>query len=87
MPLTDTAVKNLKSGDKTTKHSDGGGLFLMVTPHGSKLWKMAYRFRKTKDTFFRQVPNRCVGRCQAQTVSHPRRNTKRHAHRSSPQIT
>ena len=44
MPLTDTAVKALKASEKPTKHSDGGGLFLIVSPNGSKLWRMAYRY-------------------------------------------
>lgn len=44
MPLTDTSVRNLKPGIKTAKHSDGGGLYVQVTPQGSKLWRMAYRF-------------------------------------------
>lgn len=25
------------------KHSDGGGLHLLVSPQGSKLWRLAYR--------------------------------------------
>ena len=44
MPLTDTAIKNLKPTDKPIKKSDGGGLFLLVNPNGSKLWRLAYRF-------------------------------------------
>lgn len=44
MPLTDTAIKNFKPTSKVVKSSDGGGLFLMVNPNGSKLWRLAYRF-------------------------------------------
>jgi integrase len=44
-PLTDTAVRNLKPAAKPYKKSDGGGLHLLVTPKGSKLWRMAYRFQ------------------------------------------
>lgn len=43
-PLTDTAVRNLKPGAKPYKRSDGGGLHLLVTPQGSKLWRLAYRY-------------------------------------------
>lgn len=43
MPLTDTACKNAKGSDKPFKMSDGGGLFLLVKPNGSKLWQQAYR--------------------------------------------
>ncbi|MDH6231039.1 integrase [Mesorhizobium soli] len=44
MPLTDTAVRNLKPANTTKKYSDGGGLHLVVNPTGSKLWRMAYRY-------------------------------------------
>ena len=44
MPLTNTAIKNLKPTSKVTKHSDGAGLHLRLTPNGSKLWRMAFRF-------------------------------------------
>jgi len=43
-PLTDTAVRNLKPEAKPYKKSDGGGLHLLVTPQGSKLWRLSYRF-------------------------------------------
>ena len=57
MALTDTAIKALKPQGKTTKHSDGGGLFLMVTPQGTKAWKMAYRFNgKQKTLSFGKYP-------------------------------
>ncbi|MBX9454963.1 MAG: integrase arm-type DNA-binding domain-containing protein [Rhizobium sp.] len=44
MALTDTSVKALKAAAKPTKHSDGGGLHILVNPTGSKLWRMAYRY-------------------------------------------
>ncbi|WP_024901552.1 tyrosine-type recombinase/integrase [Robbsia andropogonis] len=44
MALTDTAVKNTKPGDKPIKLFDGGGLFLLVTPAGGRLWRLKYRF-------------------------------------------
>lgn len=43
MPLTDTACRNSKPAEKSRKLSDGGGLFLLVQPSGSKLWRYAYR--------------------------------------------
>ncbi|MCZ8185033.1 MAG: integrase arm-type DNA-binding domain-containing protein [Beijerinckiaceae bacterium] len=43
MPLTDTAIRNAKPGEKIIKLSDGGGLQLWVMPNGSKLWNLAYR--------------------------------------------
>ncbi len=44
MPLTDTAIRNAKPSDKLIKLSDGDGLQLWITPLGSKLWRLAYRF-------------------------------------------
>ena len=44
MPLTETQIRNLKPASTPKKHFDGEGLFLYVTPAGSKLWRMAYRF-------------------------------------------
>jgi len=43
MPLTDTAIKNTKPGDKPIKLFDGGGLFLLVTPAGQRYWRLKYR--------------------------------------------
>ena len=44
LPLTDTAIRNAKPGLKRVKLSDGGGLHLLIQPHGTKLWRLAYRF-------------------------------------------
>ena len=44
MPLNDRQISNLKPNEKPFKISDGGGLYLQVTPKGVKLWRMAYRF-------------------------------------------
>lgn len=41
--LTDAAVRNTKAKDKPYKLADGGGMFLLVQPNGSKLWR--YKFR------------------------------------------
>ena len=43
MPLTDTAIKKAKPGAKPVKLSDGKGLYLLVSPAGSKLWRWKYR--------------------------------------------
>lgn len=43
MPLTDTAIRNAKPSRKVVKLSDGGGLYLLIQPHGTKLWRMGYR--------------------------------------------
>ncbi|WP_442752529.1 Arm DNA-binding domain-containing protein [Brucella microti] len=44
MPLTDTAIKALKPKDKAYKATDGGRLYLLVRPNGSKLWQWGYTF-------------------------------------------
>ncbi|CAD5830194.1 TPA: tyrosine-type recombinase/integrase [Escherichia coli] len=41
--LTDRQCKAAKPRDKTYKLSDGGGLYLEVSPTGSKYWRMKYR--------------------------------------------
>jgi integrase len=43
MPLTDVAIRNAKPTAKPTKISDGGGMFLLITPAGGKLWRLKYR--------------------------------------------
>lgn len=43
MALTDTAIKAAKPKVKPYKLSDGGGLHLLLTPSGSKLWRLQYR--------------------------------------------
>jgi integrase len=45
MPLTVVEIKNAKSRKSAYKVSDGGGLHLLIQPSGSKLWRLAYRFR------------------------------------------
>ncbi|MCU7808554.1 MAG: tyrosine-type recombinase/integrase [Candidatus Thiodiazotropha sp. (ex Semelilucina semeliformis)] len=45
MALTDTAVRNAKPKDKAYKLFDGGGLFLLVNPKGSRYWRLKYRFK------------------------------------------
>ena len=50
MPLTDARVRTIKPATKPLKVSDGGGLFLLVQPTGSKLWRMAYRFDRKQRT-------------------------------------
>ncbi len=43
MALTDTAVRNAKPKDKPYKLGDAQGLYLLVNPKGSKLWRVKYR--------------------------------------------
>lgn len=44
MPLTDIVIRNAKPTDKPFKLSDANGLYLLVNPTGSRLWRLKYRF-------------------------------------------
>lgn len=50
MALTDISVRNAKPKAKAVKLSDGGGLFLLVSPAGGKLWRYSYRFDNKQKT-------------------------------------
>jgi hypothetical protein len=50
MPLTDTQIKGLRPAQSPTKHSDGGGLHLLVSPTGGKLWRLSYRHHGKQKT-------------------------------------
>ena len=42
--LTESVIKEAKSGAKQFKLSDGGGLYLLVHSNGSKYWRFDFRF-------------------------------------------
>ena len=44
VPLTDMKVQKAKPQNKPVTLFDGGGLFLLVTPSGGKLWRFKYRY-------------------------------------------
>jgi len=44
MALTDIKVKTAKIKEKAYKLTDEKGLYLLINPNGSKLWKLKYRF-------------------------------------------
>ena len=44
MPLTDTAIRKAKPAVKPYKLADEKGLYLLIGPTGSKLWRVKYRF-------------------------------------------
>lgn len=50
MALTAIQIKSAKPADKPFKLSDGGGLYLLVQPNGSKYWRMDYRFAGKRKT-------------------------------------
>ncbi|MFW6011081.1 MAG: Arm DNA-binding domain-containing protein, partial [Desulfosalsimonas sp.] len=58
MPLSDVKIKGFKPASRSYKAFDGGGLYLEVTPSGSKLWRYKYRFNgKSKKLALGQYPD------------------------------
>ena len=43
MALTDIAIRNAKSAAKDYKLADSGGLYLLITSAGGKLWRLKFR--------------------------------------------
>lgn len=57
MLLTNFEIRNAKAREKPYKLSDGGGLYLLVQPNGSKLRRLIYRFlRKERLLAFGPYP-------------------------------
>jgi hypothetical protein len=48
--LTDVEIRALKPRRHARKVSDGGGLYLLVTPKGGRCWRYAYRFARKYKT-------------------------------------
>lgn len=44
MPLRDIQIRNAKPCEKAYKLYDGGGLFVLVHPNGSRYWRLKYRY-------------------------------------------
>ncbi|HIJ86583.1 MAG TPA: DUF4102 domain-containing protein [Desulfuromonadales bacterium] len=60
-PLTPLDIENAKPRAREYKLSDGGGLYLLVTPSGGKLWRMNYRFDgKRKTLCLKCYPDRSL---------------------------
>ena len=43
MPLSDTTIRTAKPTEKPYKLADEKGLFLLVSPNGSKWWRLKFR--------------------------------------------
>ena len=43
MALSDIQVRNAAPREREFKMGDTGGLYILVRPNGSKLWRMKYR--------------------------------------------
>lgn len=58
MPLTDTAIRAAKPAEKAQKLFDGKGLYLLITPSGTKSWRLKYHFLgKEKLIFLGSYPS------------------------------
>ncbi|MCK5232634.1 MAG: tyrosine-type recombinase/integrase [Desulfobulbaceae bacterium] len=64
-PLTDTKVRTVRPTNRPQKIYDGGGLFLLITPSGGKLWKFKYRFEgKEKKLSFEAYPDSSLAKAR-----------------------
>jgi len=43
MPLNDSGIRTAKAGTRAKKLFDGGGLFLLLNPNGTRYWRLKYR--------------------------------------------
>ncbi len=50
MALTDTVIRNTKHNDKLQKLWDSGGMYLLLTSTGSRLWRLDYRYNNKRKT-------------------------------------
>jgi integrase len=51
MALTDSQIRNTKPAASAIKLADGGGLFLLVSPSGARLWRYRYRIGGKENLF------------------------------------
>jgi integrase len=58
MALTDVAIKKAKAKEKPYRLTDGGGMYLWLTPAGGKLWRWGYVYEgKEKLMSFGKYPD------------------------------
>lgn len=50
MPLSDAVIRKAKPRDKRVKMTDGGGLYLLLNPTGTRWWRWDYRFLGRRKT-------------------------------------
>lgn len=50
MPLTDTEVRRAKPAERPYKLADERGMYLLISPNGSKLWRWKYRWDGAEKT-------------------------------------
>lgn len=67
MALSDIKIRNAKAKDKPYKLADGGGLFVLIKPTGSKLWQLKYRYMG-KEKLFSVGAYPLVGAAEAREI-------------------
>jgi hypothetical protein len=69
MGLTTKEIENAKPGRKPYKLADAGGLCLLISPTGAKLWRWRYRFDgKEKMMALGEYPARHASRMPANAI-------------------
>lgn len=51
MPLTGVKIRQAKPSPVAVKLTDGGGLYLELTPGGNKLWRYRFRLGGKENTY------------------------------------
>lgn len=70
MKLTDRRIKSLKPKETSYKAFDGRGLYILIKPSGSKLWKMKYRFEgKEKTLSFGPYPETSLSEARERSLA------------------
>jgi integrase len=69
MPLTDAAARNAKPAAKAVRMFDRDGLYLEVSPHGGKWWRLKYRYAgKEKRVSLGVYPEVNLKKARARTI-------------------
>ncbi|MDA8128679.1 MAG: EAL domain-containing protein [Betaproteobacteria bacterium] len=50
LPLTDSRIQQARAADRPLKLADGGGMYLLLNPEGSRYWRLDYRFEGKRKT-------------------------------------
>ena len=83
MPLSDTKIRSARAQTKPYKIADGEGLFVLVNPIGSKLWRLKYRYLG-KEKLYSIGAYPLVGLAEARETRDNVKKTARAGYRSDP---